>query len=465
MPLVLGGIVLWLGWAAVAWGAAGLSADSPLLWSHGLIPYSLKDKAFNESQQKIIEEAVDYWNAVTPVSLYPRTTEGDYIELSLEGSERKLPEVGGTSGVGRVGKAQPLKLSVGFDGRSVFHEFGHAFGFIHEHQRWDRHDVISTDPKAYKDGYEELVNDWIVRTYPIGNDKNQYSLYTPYDPQSVMHYPPNAFAKEGGATISWVAQREGKGEMGGPLPSAGDIYGVRMMYAKQLSHWTDYPHFVCGRLERPGKDQSGFSLIARGSHGGVFSRQSYRLRGLDPTIFQTLAGSRAGDIWCAWGPKVYQKKIGEGEYFLWAVGVQEWEGAWAVKGSAFVNPSAKNYVGPDVVELSAGAWDLEGSRCGYRLERQPAAGGQGDYEVRLVSSWGKDQEKACGDEFETRFECSLYPAGRFTVPSTYCLWKHRGSGPLDFLQVKSATQFLMRWKGKDFTYKFHPAAKAAARQE
>ena len=68
---------------------------------------------------------------------------------------------------------------------SILHELGHLIGFYHEHQRPDRDEYIHVN-------YSNVQN-----MFHSQFDKKDFETYGPYDLESVMHYPLNAFAKAG----------------------------------------------------------------------------------------------------------------------------------------------------------------------------------------------------------------------------------------------------------------------------
>ena len=68
----------------------------------------------------------------------------------------------------------------------VAHEFVHGFGLWHEQQRPDRDDYIWIDFNNVKDGFKHA--------YDKCNDCQTYNV--PYDPHSIMHYPPYSYCKD-----------------------------------------------------------------------------------------------------------------------------------------------------------------------------------------------------------------------------------------------------------------------------
>ena len=73
----------------------------------------------------------------------------------------------------------------------IVHEFLHAFGFLHEHQRPDR------------DWYVEIVWPNILEWTYMAFMKfpHFFSFDVPYDGNSIMHYAHNAGSKNGQSTI------------------------------------------------------------------------------------------------------------------------------------------------------------------------------------------------------------------------------------------------------------------------
>ena len=77
-------------------------------------------------------------------------------------------------------------------GRSL-HEFMHALGFLHEHQRADRDKYIDVHWENIKDS---KLSQFTKLEFQVSNNQR-------YDPYSVMHYGPDAFSKNGQKTITF----------------------------------------------------------------------------------------------------------------------------------------------------------------------------------------------------------------------------------------------------------------------
>ncbi len=106
--------------------------------------------------------------------------------------------------------------------RTIQHEMMHALGFSHEQSRPDRDDYIrilwNNIKEPMLEQFEKLAEGWVN------------SLGTPYDYNSILHYPPYAFGKGGLDTI------EAKnGNVIGNRHNASrlDILQIRLMYQCQ----------------------------------------------------------------------------------------------------------------------------------------------------------------------------------------------------------------------------------------
>ncbi|XP_027214325.2 zinc metalloproteinase nas-4 isoform X2 [Penaeus vannamei] len=154
-------------------------------WPNGIIPYVIS-QTYDESERATIAKAMSEYHEKTCIRFVPRTIEKDYIHI-LKGD-------GCSSSVGRVKGAQPVSLGPGclYVG-IVMHEFMHVAGFWHEQSRSDRDNYITINKLNVQDGM------W-YNFEKYGWDKIQ-SLGVGYDLESIMHYGPYAFAKEGKPTI------------------------------------------------------------------------------------------------------------------------------------------------------------------------------------------------------------------------------------------------------------------------
>lgn len=125
--------------------------------------------------------------------------------------------------VGRKGGKQIISLLFGCHSKhAVVHEIMHALGFFHEQTRPDRDEYVNIRLKN--------VFDWARHNF----EKLKYSeiikIKHPYDYKSVMHYPRNAFSKNGEDTI--VVPYKPRLSLG--QPSSGGISPIDALQLNEL---------------------------------------------------------------------------------------------------------------------------------------------------------------------------------------------------------------------------------------
>ncbi len=190
------------------------------LWPHGRIPYVI-DPDFAPATRELILAAIEEWNQRTVISLFPRTSERDYVRFRTT-TERCRSQVG------RVGGEQSIWwVSAGGDcgGWSfLVHEIGHTVGLWHEHQRTDRDRHLT----IREQGIDADGVPWLMASdHPVAG---------PYDLASVMHYHPFAHSIDGLPVIETIPPgmliRDPEGGL-----SVGDVYGVATLYGSS-PWWT-----------------------------------------------------------------------------------------------------------------------------------------------------------------------------------------------------------------------------------
>ncbi|KAK0396530.1 hypothetical protein QR680_001754 [Steinernema hermaphroditum] len=175
-----------------------------LMWTDARIPYTISSQYTSFSRSKIAEAMAEY-SKLTCIDFAPKSAaDQDYIHI--------VPDDGCYSLVGRVGGKQPVSLGDGCIQKGIIiHELMHAVGFFHEQNQFDKYSLNMID-----------------------------HLGTAYDYNSVMHYAPTAFSKNGKPTIEprkknvEIGQRRGFSE--------NDIYKINKLYkCPQLVPTTSSP--------------------------------------------------------------------------------------------------------------------------------------------------------------------------------------------------------------------------------
>ncbi|GIY36208.1 astacin-like metalloprotease toxin 1 [Caerostris extrusa] len=172
---------------------AGLS-NSSYYWprnSAGLvvIPYETNINITGKTKQ-LIKEAADQYKKNTCIRFVERSGQVDYINI--------IADTGCYSYVGRQRRSQTLSIGRGCENKgTIVHEFGHAAGFGHEHQRSDR--------DRYLNVYENNVKEGERRNFRK-NKASDEAFRPEYDYESIMHYGEYAFSKQHGVLKTMEAK-------------------------------------------------------------------------------------------------------------------------------------------------------------------------------------------------------------------------------------------------------------------
>jgi len=154
-----------------------------LPWPGGVIPIAF-DASVSDGQRTQFIRNCNLWGTRVPgVGCATRTVE----PVALNVYNRSLPFSGGQSTVGYHATARrelTITPNAWFDSL-ILHEVGHAFGFMHEHQRADRDTYVTIDTTNILPGY--------AGNFAALNAASS-QVYGPYDFRSIMHYYPNSFA-------------------------------------------------------------------------------------------------------------------------------------------------------------------------------------------------------------------------------------------------------------------------------
>ncbi|KAK0402277.1 hypothetical protein QR680_016245 [Steinernema hermaphroditum] len=191
------------------------------LWSDG-VPYNF-DPNLNQRARDAIQAAITFWQTNTCVRFQQVDPENSpsYPVLVF------IPGLGCWSDVGRESKKRQQELSIGRgceDVETAAHEIGHALGFIHEQQRWDRDDFIWVDMDNIEDGYDGQYGK-NVKGYNVNFDKQ-------YDYRGIMHYDDRSFAKDRTRPVMYAIDPAYQMTIGsGAIPNSGDVYEMNMLYS------------------------------------------------------------------------------------------------------------------------------------------------------------------------------------------------------------------------------------------
>ena len=151
------------------------------------------------------------------IQFVARGTQADYVDFDLDPNDMSGS---GESAVGRVGGRQVIGGSILVNQPTLLHEMGHATGLWHEQSRRDR------------DAFVTIAEANIIKTLAPNFDVQQSDVqaFGLYDRQSVMHYIPFTFSKNGQPTIETVPPGIRLSDLG--AMSAGDLDAIKRLYGQ-----------------------------------------------------------------------------------------------------------------------------------------------------------------------------------------------------------------------------------------
>jgi hypothetical protein len=192
--------------------------EKPIPWPDGIIPFDILK--LNEDQAIQAKEAMKLWmDTGANIKFIPRTTESEYIFFTGK------TDAGNNTTFNGFRKGTRLNISItAFWWRQgpwmPAHELGHALGFFHEHQRWDRDRYVTIHYEHIKPG-REFDYDWVPKT-------NWIVVTASYDCRSIMHY-----------RTCWASRCESECKDGVGASPCAVIDPVGSEFDAVIGQWTD----------------------------------------------------------------------------------------------------------------------------------------------------------------------------------------------------------------------------------
>ena len=192
--------------------------EKPLPWPNGIIPFDISK--LSEDQAAKVREAMQLWiDTGAKIQFIPRTTEPEYIYFTGK------TDAGNNTTFNGYRKGMRLEVNItAFWWRQgpwmPAHELGHALGFFHEHQRWDRDRYVTIHYENIKQGREPDY-DWVPKTNWIVNTPS-------YDYWSIMHY-----------RTCWASKCESECKDGVGTSPCAVIDPVGTNFDRVIGQWTD----------------------------------------------------------------------------------------------------------------------------------------------------------------------------------------------------------------------------------
>lgn len=258
--LMFAAVPILAGWTSAAYGAVAV-ADHGRLWRDHIVPYAICEIADSAdasqptsgceqggrplaaAEAAKVREAVQEWNSLLGAQL--RFVAVDGLSRSQRGvlfsrSKREVSCSSDRIGRPRTARRTNVKLGSRCNGFASFetpvgtilHEMMHVAGFYHEHQRPDRDAYLQS--RVPGGLFKVLFDVGGALQWAKGASMRSMHVLTPYDFQSIMHYPIKDPKKavltfEGlqrleaqGLSIAYPGRRDGM--------SPDDIAGLKMLY-------------------------------------------------------------------------------------------------------------------------------------------------------------------------------------------------------------------------------------------
>jgi len=195
-----------------------VNGTKPMAWPGGVIPYDITKLSADE--QTLALRAMARWMATgAQLQFIPRSNQVEYVNFT-----GRTDAGNNTSQDGfQKGKRVDINITAFWWHQAEWmpaHELGHALGFHHEHQRWDRDEFVTIHYENIKPGRQHDY-DWIPQT-------NWIVSSTAYDYRSIMHY-----------RVCWAGACESECKDGDGNSPCAVIDPVGTNFDRVIGQWDD----------------------------------------------------------------------------------------------------------------------------------------------------------------------------------------------------------------------------------
>lgn len=192
--------------------------EKPLPWPKGIVPYDVSKLTDEQAAQA--KEAMRLWMETgANVQFVARTDEKEYVCFTGKTDAGNNTTFDGF----RKGTRVDVNITAFWWRQGPWmpaHELGHALGFHHEQQRWDRDKYVTIHYEHIKPGRESDY-DWVPK-------ENWIVVTEHYDYQSIMHY-----------RTCWASKCESECKDGNGESPCAVIDPVGSEFDRVIGQWTD----------------------------------------------------------------------------------------------------------------------------------------------------------------------------------------------------------------------------------
>jgi hypothetical protein len=200
-------------------GLTGFSQN--LLWPEGIVPYVFEfNQEIQEQQlQDIMVSAIEGVNEETNVCWIPAINERKFVRMFRSNRNYNYATVGASNN-------NPVLAMISRSVGIGQHEMFHSMGVLHEQQRPDRDEHVVIRYSNIQDGFNhnfDKVDSTFFDVFTTGD----------YDFNSIMHYAPYSFSRNGNPTITRLDGSVDFGQRNRMSPS--DIEHINRLYPIPLA--------------------------------------------------------------------------------------------------------------------------------------------------------------------------------------------------------------------------------------
>lgn len=195
----------------------GDEKKAPRLWTNGRVPYQISSAVVDTTKIRLIDRVIRDIEDNTCIKFINRRAEDDYVSIQTDRIACSA-QIGVQTGINQLNLADSC-----WNYPTIAHMILHTLGLYHENNRFDRDDHVELNLENTR-GLNARKFEKISAT--------QFNvLDTPYDLQSIMHFPNQIYGISKGRD-DWTirAKRNRAQELGGNRITTSDYRKLKKLY-------------------------------------------------------------------------------------------------------------------------------------------------------------------------------------------------------------------------------------------